>query len=168
MGMPKHFYLLIAITFIVGVATGVYGFFLTRGETSPQAGVSVTEKDFEITAYTYGECERLGCSTYRVDEKGRYVYIPKTAGERFQDTLSEKQLKELVSELKETSLARVEESENTGTCTVYVDGLAYRYEIWLDGVLYRFDSCEQEIDTVELFNVLTQYFDIFALVHQSE
>ena len=88
--------------------------------------------------------------------------------QKFEDTVSKKRIDELENMLKAREIERVEESDFTGTCPITYDGLAYRFEIRLDGSQYRIDTCSQDISSSELFTKLVENFQIFELTHNAE
>lgn len=160
--MPKHMYVLIFTTFLLGMAAGVYGFLMTRDavvwKTTPDAP---QVRGFEISAYTYGGCEHLGCSTYRIGDDGTYTYRGNSESERREGTLPQEAKDALTRTLLDTPLSSVSESPFTGECPTYVDGLGYRYEIRRGSETYRVDSCVHNLDG-PLFTMLEEYFTVFG------
>ena len=168
--MPKHLYLIILLTFITGLASGVYVYFNTlNSDEGKSVGVSI-EEGYEVVSYTYGGCERVGCSSYKLADDGEYSYLMQSAGygnERFDDTLSEKQHEELDAAIEGTNYKSIEESVFTGSCPDTYDGLAYRFEIRIENERYSLDSCIQSLEDETLFAMLIKYFDIMNVTHSS-
>jgi hypothetical protein len=168
--MPKHLYLLILITFITGLVSGVYAFFMTR-TTDTRVPESQLENGYEIIAYTYGGCERVGCSSFKLDDTGAYTYLTRSitrSNERFDDVISEQQREELGTLITDTSsLRRIEATLYSGTCPVTYDGIAYRFEIRVESDRYSFDSCRQMLEEEPFFVLLTRYFDSMHVTHRA-
>lgn len=168
--MPKHLYLIIILTFIIGLASGVYVYFNTLNSDEGKSIEVPIEEGYEVIAYTYGGCERVGCSSYKLADDGKYSYLMQSAGygnERFDDTLSLKQHEELDAVIEATDYTSIEESVFTGTCPDTYDGLAHRFEIRITNERYSFDSCTQSLDGEDLFSLLIKYFDIMNVTHSS-
>lgn len=168
--MPKHLYLILLLTFITGLASGVYVYFITRDSGGEKSIEVPIEKGYEVVAYTYGGCERIGCSSYKLADDGTYSYLMQSVGrgnERFDDSLSEKQHEELTADVESTDYTSVEKSVFAGTCPDTYDGLAYRFEIRIKSNRYSFDSCTQSLEGEALFELLIKYFDIMNVTHSS-
>ncbi len=167
--MPKHLYLLIGFTLLTGFAFGVYIFFVTR---SPEPNVSKPESQngYEIIAYTYGGCERRGCSSFKLQDNGTYVYIMRTSAQgdqRFEDAISSRQQEELETVLNETDFDELIGSQYSGTCPATYDGLAYRFEIRVKNNRYSFDTCREAIEEEALFVELTKYFNVMDATYRN-
>jgi len=167
--MPKHLYLLIGLTLITGMACGAYVFFMTR---TPESNVPKQEnqKGYEIIAYTYGGCERAGCSSFKLQDDGTYVYIMRTSSqgdERFEDSISSRQKKEIEVSLNQTDFKTLGRSSYSGRCPTTYDGLAYRFELRVENNRYSFDTCREAIENEELFLMLTKYFNIMDTTYRS-
>lgn len=169
--MLKHLYFILFLTFVTGLAAGVYVFFMTRGDGEGNVPEPRVEEGYEIIAYTYGGCERLGCSSFKLLDDGSYTFITRTAArgnERFDDSVSERQSDELETLIGNTSYTRISESIYTGTCPITYDGIAYRFEIRVESERYSFDSCSESLDSEPLFVLLTKYFDIMTVTHRDQ
>jgi hypothetical protein len=162
--MPKHLYLLFILTFILGFASGGYLYFFTRGidtvEEGPQDG-------YEVVAYAYGGCERLGCASYRIRDDGSYTYLPRAgAGDRFDDALSKREEDELFDLISGTDFDDLLDSTFIGTCPAHYDGLAYRFEVRVEADRYSYDSCKEAVEEFPLFLRLIKLFDIMEVTHK--
>ena len=170
--MLKHFFLVLLFTFVVGLFTGIYAFFVTSGPRDVEIEEPVvTEDSFEIVADMYGGCQMLGmCPSYRVTETGEYTYIVHMRDgedQRFEGTLSETQLEDLVVLIEETDLEELEDTIFEGACPAAFDDAAYTYAIVTNGGAYDFDTCAEDIFGVPLFVTLENYFEIFSLLHEN-
>ena len=169
--MLKHLYLVVILTFVTGLATGVYGFFATRvPPDTPPEDVAVEQSGYEILATTYGGCERIGCASYRLMDDGTYLYLaPNAAREyvRYEDEVSPRQHDHIESLLMDAPLARLSQTTFEGTCPVTFDGIAYRFDIRRDGEVYRLDSCVEALDTDVFIIELIKYFGIMEATHRS-
>ena len=129
-------------------------------------------QSFEVTADSYGGCERIGCTSYRISEDGGYTFIGVTRADedlRFEDSLSEKLTEGLLDMAAETNFRKIEDSIFTGSCPAHVDGIAYRFDIQSDGDRYSIDTCENDISisTSDFFDKLIDYFEIFRITHST-
>lgn len=169
--MAKLSYFIIGSTILIGYIAGIFLYFQTRDpdNTAPTLEEERTaDAGFEIIGYSYGGCERIGCASYRVLDDGSYSYlaIDRAEGdERFEDALSTKRIEELQALVDDVDLETVLSSSFVGTCPVTYDGLAYRYEMRMEGVWYSIDSCKQDIEREPLFGLLGNYFEIFRALH---
>lgn len=170
--MPRHLFLLLLLTFTTGIATGVFIYFQTRTEPDGQALNSSQEQTgFEILGYTYGGCSRNGCSSYRIQNDGTYTFITRIPGgqdKRFSDTLSKNRITEINSSLQEIDFPQIFKREFTGVCPIEYDGVAYRFEIRIEGERYSLDSCREGLTNQPSFTLLIDYFEIFSLTHRNE
>jgi len=112
--MLKHLYLIILSTFFIGFLTGVYVYFQSR-VPEEQVQKNDASQTLEIVGDMYGGCESMEqCTSYRISEDGTYTFLIRKRGvenERYEDTLSQKQLGELTSLLKKTNFKKIENSE---------------------------------------------------------
>ncbi len=155
-------------TFVFGFVSGVI-LFLYNNASGGNGDVVLDDATISITAYRYGGCERAGgCPLYRITNDGTYTYMMRgVANEeaRFENKLSDAEQTALFKILKDTNLSDVADTVYTGTCPADNDGTAYRYTIVYNENRFRFDTCEQSLDTVPLFEVLQRYFDMFATTY---
>lgn len=169
--MLKHLYLLFVLTFCVGIGAGVLVYTQSRTatlETRPESPL-VPEEGFEILAYAYGGCERMGCTSFRMLNDGSYTYIARSVqggDSRFEDTISEKQRGELIQLVDSTGFVALQDTEFVGTCPAEYDGISYRYEIRVEEEQYSFDSCAEDLETEPLFEYLKKYFEVLSVIHK--
>ena len=167
--MPKHLYVIIILTFFVGFTSGVYGFFMAR-DTESNVESPVVKEGYEILMTMYGGCERIGCSSFRLLDDGTYLYLaPQGVREyaRYEDEISPRQKEFITERMRGTSFTKILESTFVGTCPVTYDGIAYRFDIIVDGERYSMDSCTQDTSNEPLFIELIKYFDIMEATHRS-
>jgi hypothetical protein len=166
--MPKHLSILIAITFVVGIISGVYVYFLTRGESNEPLEDPQAESVYEVIVTTYGGCELLGCSSIRFLDDGSYVYLVSDGSDsfkRYEDVISKRQSEELALRIDETPFKKLMKTTYDGTCPSAYDGLAYRFTIRYKEEVYDLDSCVQDLEGQPLFAELIQYFAIMNATH---
>lgn len=169
--MPKHLYLLILATFVTGVIAGVYTFFMTRDAGDTGAMRPAVVRGYEVIAYEYGGCESAGCGSFRLTDDGSYMFIVRNGAkesERFEDSISARQRKELDELIASTPYAKVGKSEHRGPCPADGGGTAYRFEIRVENERYSFDSCIESLDGEDLFAQLVKYFDIMRATYKSQ
>ncbi len=167
--MQKHFFLLLVLTFSVGFACGVYGFFISR-DTESNAGTPVVEETgFEILVTVYGGCERIGCVSLRLLDDGSYTYLaPEGVRDyaRHEDVISPRQLETVTSHIESAPLEELSETIFTGTCPVTYDGIAYRFDIRRNADRFSFDSCVESTDGEPLFDELVSFIAIMEATHR--
>ncbi len=166
----KHLYLIILLTFVTGLATGIFGYFMTQEEEQedPTVPEVIEETGYEILLTVYGGCARIGCASFRLLDDGTYTYLAPTGVRdyaRYEDTISERQRELIVDLLSGTPLEEVEETVYDGTCPVTYDGIAYRFDIRERGERYSFDSCVHDLDNEPLFLELVKYVAIMEATH---
>ncbi len=168
--MQKHLFLVLALTFLTGVTIGVYAYFMTRSE-NPEDTIErpQVETGFEVVATTYGGCERLGCSSLRIGDDGEYTYLQSSQGsyERFEDSLTPRQLEELTALVEATDFEDISETQFVGTCPSEYDGIAYRFTIRRESERYEFDSCRESLDGQEIFLTVVKYFAIMDTTYRT-
>lgn len=169
--MLKHLYFIIFLTFVTGLATGIYGFFATREPDDGTAPAPYVEQTgYEILATMYGGCERIGCASYRFKDDGTYLYLSSGDGRgymRYEDEVSPRQRERIEDLLSGAPLGPINESIFEGTCPVTYDGIAYRFTIRRASETVSLDSCTHALDGEELFIELIKYFDIMEATHRS-
>jgi len=166
--MPKHLYLIVISTFVMGFLTGMYVYFASRVPTEPDPLPDRSAEIFEVSADMYGGCESVGCRSYRIVEDGSYTFIQGAReGEdrRFDDVLSEKLVADILDLAEETDFEDIEGSTVSGTCPILFDGNAYTFSILFEGIEYSIDTCKNNVEGVEFFDELTNYFEIFYITH---
>ncbi|TXH01166.1 MAG: hypothetical protein E6P95_02385 [Candidatus Moraniibacteriota bacterium] len=144
--MKKHDIVSILITFLVGVFIGGY-FYLTNfaGLVAKIETPDIeTVSEFTIVADVYGGC-RNACPSFQVQNDGtyRYLYTPAVGAEQVlrKGALSRELLKSLQTVVTKEALATQSKVITPALCNSFTDGIDIRYEITLDGVVYRLDSC---------------------------
>jgi len=161
----KSFVFVLVSTFIIGMFTGMYGYFLSTDGSEPFFGGfgNSAPRGYEVVADMYGGCASLGCISYRISDSGAYDILVSHRGgedERLDKELSSRQRSELASLLQLSVLERISNSSFTGTCPITFDGNAYRYEIRIADTRYFIDTCEQDVEGERLFEVLEEYFEV--------
>ena len=159
----KGLLLILFSTFLVGMATGVFVYFMS-GLNEPLFDFPGNEltRGFEVTADAYGGCQMGGaCPSYRIDDSGAVVYIVRHRegeDERREDELSLGALRDLKELLNETDLGAVENSTFSDTCPIAYDGVAYTFDIRIGEERYHIDTCEHNAEGIELFDHLIENF----------
>jgi len=166
--MPKHLYLILTATFVFGALSGAILFLQNNTGNEGSGALDVTKRGFTVMAYQYGGCARMGCASYQILNNGSYMYIARnlnTGEGRFEDVLTTRQRDALRTLFADTDLNRLIDTKFTGSCPVEYDDVAYRYDITYQGDRYEFDACLQNIENVQLFTTLKNYFEIFSITH---
>lgn len=171
--MAKHLYLIMIATFVLGAVTGMIVFLLSHVGYEGSGNIREVTNEFVITVRTYGGCDRMGggtCPSYRVTDSGEYVFfVPKQDGTilQFRGTLLPEELASLKEALDTTPVRDIVEDTFTGTCPIVYDGVAFYYDMILDGESIALDSCEQATDGA-LFTILSEYVNEFYTRHEHE
>ncbi|MFZ2253044.1 MAG: hypothetical protein WAW13_02585 [Minisyncoccia bacterium] len=159
----KSLYLILVSTFFFGVLTGVIVFLQNNTGGEGDGSLNTNTKGFEILAYTYGGCERVGCASYRVIQDGSYDFMvrgrdgqnTKFEGELDRDTLSA-----LKAEIDVVNFEKIMNTEFAGRCPIESDGIAFRYDITYKGIRFSFDSCKENLSDESFFKILLEYFPL--------
>lgn len=158
--MLKHLYILLVATFVMGVLSGIFVFFISRPATSPTGPIKEEVGIFEIIVDTYGGCSNIGCSSLRILENGEYILVENNrlkGSNRFEGKLNLDEVRNLTRQLGQINFSKLMSSKFQGTCPIAYDGIAYRYLITY-GEKYTIDSCTQNVEGVDLFERLDKYF----------
>ncbi len=171
--MSKHHKLLILFTFLMGFLTGVFGYFWSQnagdGVSTPNVEENI-QSGYELLVTVYGGCERIGCPSFRLLDDGSYQYLAPTQVReyaRYEDAISEKQRDSMTGLVESTDFETVGESVWEGACPIQYDGIAYRFDIRVEGDHYSFDSCVEDTENEPLFVELVKYFGIMEAIHGS-
>ncbi len=167
--MQKHFFLLLLLTFIVGFACGVYGFFISHDTESRVDNTPVEEIGFEALVTVYGGCERIGCVSLRLMDDGSYTYLAPDGVRdyaRYEDIVSPRQLESVTSLIESAPLEKLSKTIFTGTCPATYDGIAYRFDIRRGADRYSFDSCTESTLGEPLFDELISFIGIMDATHR--
>ena len=159
----KLFLFILFSTFCVGLLSGAYAYFISHN-TTPVFDFREDEftTGFEIIADAYGGCSSLGCASYRISDSGAYdlIILKRNAEDvRYEGSLSGRALSDLERALGATSLSAVASSQFSGTCPITYDGTAYKYEIRVGTERFFLDSCENDLEGEQLFDLLEEYFN---------
>lgn len=169
----KPFVFILLSTFVIGLLTGVYLYFESRS-TEPifDFGGDELTVGFEVIADEYGGCQLLGgCASYRITDDGTYIYLVShrnVPDERHDGFVESDSFEALKYALEDAPLGRIADSEFEGTCPIASDGLAYRYEIRVGENSYNIDTCREDTEGEQLFELLEDYFVYFREEHYNE
>ncbi len=157
----RSLYLILISTFIFGFLTG--GIVFLQNNTGGEGDGSPTpvSKGFEVLAYTYGGCEKLGCPSYRIAQDGLYTFFERGRENetlKIDGEISEGSLDTLKIEMADADYVQLKETSFTETCPIEIDTVAFRYDITYKGERYRFDSCVQDLGEAPLFSMLEDFF----------
>lgn len=168
--MNKYDFLNIVITFLVGFFLGGF-WYITGGAatTSSVKEVPVLEKlsEFEVVSEVYGGCQKTNsCPTFRVTNDGSYRYFrtPTAGAEQVlrQGVIPIRLLQQLKSSLTDNALKTQSKKTEPAFCNSFADGIDVRYEITLDGNVYKIDSCGTAVDeNDDLWTTLQAIWDYF-------
>jgi len=160
----KSLYLILISTFFFGVLTGVIVFLQNNTGGEGDGALNTNTKGFEILAYTYGGCERVGCASYRVIQDGSYTFMVRGRdGQdvKFEGELDSDGLDVLKAEISTVNFEEIENSKFTGKCPIESDGIAFRYDITYKGDRFSFDSCVENLSGEQFFKTLLSLFADF-------
>ncbi len=166
--MTKHLYLIIISTFLFGFVSGVIIFLSSNTGKEGDGSITSSSNETSIVVTMYGGCSRDGeglCPTYRIADDGSYTFIAPSATnptQQFKGSLTTAERTALMQKLGKTDFVNAQKTVFTGECPVNVDGIAYRYDIETAYTQYAFDSCKQNIESIDLFTTLNSYFETFT------
>jgi hypothetical protein len=153
--MPRHLYILITITFLVGLSAGVYGYFFSRGDNT---GYDTKIESYFI-AHMHG-CNTYDCPVYRYEKGGSYSYRYATVSEKFEGTLSPKIYRVVDDVFKKTDFKNITQNDISSLC-LSQQGIRFSYEIYSDGMVYTYkDVCAQAHTTFPVFEVFSSLFGV--------
>jgi hypothetical protein len=169
--MLRHLFFILTLTLVTGMATGIFGFFVTRDTSSLVKEVAEQPQDgFEILATVYGGCSRIGCTSLRIFDSGDYMYLMPQSDrtyERYEETLTRRQQEDLEDVVRSTDFEYLSTTVFQGTCPVTYDGIAYRYDIRYEDNQYSFDSCVHGLTDEPLFLELIKYLAIMETTYRT-
>lgn len=169
--LASTFFLLV-VTFLFGFVTGVVIFLMSNTGKEGDGALEEETEVMVITANMYGGCERFSagsCPSYRIRADGTYTFIRTSINgelEQFRDELSSTERTNLRNVVRDTNFETILRSTYTGSCPVFVDGVAFQYEIEYEGKSYALDSCKQSLEGVKLFDTLETYFTTFDQTYE--
>ena len=157
----KSLYLILGSTFLFGILTGVIVFLQNNTGGEGDGALTTNTKGFEILAYTYGGCERLGCASYRVIQDGTYTFMVRGRDgqdSKFVGELDSEALATLKTEIAVIDFEKALGKKFTGSCPIESDGIAFRYDITYKGDRFSFDSCAENLSGEPFFKTLLSLF----------
>jgi len=166
--MKFNDWVVFAITFVMGILTGMYLFFtvfVPEYVHNEDLSVLVDDKkdSVQISAERYGGCDRTQtCSGFSLTGDRQYRYQPGTirSVEAAIETgdIPRSLMHYVVSALEKTDL-REEAAPVQQTCASWVDGIDVRYSVIIDSREYILDTCISKFDsTSELGQALNELF----------
>ena len=161
----------ILVTFTIGLIAGGY-LFLTGFAPQFLAGNTATENiysDFSINGYTYGGCLRAGaCPSFQLKSDGTFGYLPQGASASIKPVtgkISASTMREIKKLFVSTTLKDASQKVQTSNCASYSDGLDYRYEVTIQGVVYNLDTCGTNLSSnAKLGITLSDLWQYFATI----
>lgn len=150
-GVKRQDLISILITFLVGVAAGMYLYLTGFAGLVSKLSIPDIEKatEFVIVGDVYGGC-REACPSFQVVHDGsyRYLYTPAAGAEQVlrQGVLPISLRRQLEAVITPIELAKQSKEIQPLLCNSYSDGIDVKYEITLDGQLYVLDSCGTAVE----------------------
>ncbi len=139
------------ITFLIGVTAGGYlyliGFAPQIEKASEYFESDPREVDagFLLSGERYGGCERAdACASFQVRADGTFSYLSTgvlSGGTPITGELPRAVLLSLREAATKENLRAAAKEQGSDTCSSFVDGTDYRYEITLNTVVYDLDTC---------------------------
>lgn len=165
--MKRDDYMLLALTFLTGVAIGMYVYIAAFKPTyAPEklSGDEIEAADWSLVARRYGGDLMPGYtdSTFRVLGDGTYTYIPGgTDGlltEQKQGKLSGSLMKKLRS--YDDSLLQYSMTASRNDCSSYYDGYDYDYRFTKNNIVFDLDTCRTALgENTPLSLLLAEVWD---------
>lgn len=142
---------LFALTFITGLATGVYLYTMSfRPTYVPDEGLVGNEssaQEFSVVGKEYGGFRMEGYvpASFRVTKDGSYTYIPGGIDDEALNeqtgTLPRTLRNNLVAEIEKANLEALAEPAEKEFCEQYVDGIDHTYRVVIEEEFYELDTC---------------------------
>lgn len=149
--MQKQDWISVLITFTVGFVAGGYLYLTGFAEVKQRVEVpdSETVTELSIISDAYGGCRNL-CPSFLIKHDGsyRYLYHLQDGNEPIikEGNLPLSYRLQLKKHLVAEELTKQSKSSIPNSCASYVDGADFMYQITLDNVEYKLDSCGTAID----------------------
>ncbi len=157
----KSLYLILISTFFFGILTGVIIYLQNNTGGEGDGDLDMHTSGFEVLAYSYGGCERIGCASYRLIQDGTYTYMPHEKGfenKKIEGELSKDDLNNIKKAISNINFEALKNLKFKGNCPSEYDGIAFRYDITYKGTRHSFDSCVEQLDSEALFEALGTFF----------
>ncbi|MBP6924668.1 MAG: hypothetical protein KBB78_03810 [Candidatus Pacebacteria bacterium] len=165
--MKRDDFMLLELTFLTGVAIGMYVYIAAFKPLYTPENLNDTEaeaSEWSLVARRYGGEPVPGYSdpTFRVLGDGTYTYIPGGADgaaiEPRQGKLSNSVLKQLRS--YDNSLMQYSYSASRNDCASYYDGYDYDYRFTKQNIVFDLDTCRTALgEDTPLAKLLSEVWD---------
>ena len=150
--MKRQDLLTILITFGMGLFLGFYVYLAGFAPTSERVSTAIEEASdsLVITGEAYGGCQRVGnCSTFNIANDGsyRYLYTPLGSNEPVmrEGVLPFALQQQLDRHVVRPALEAQSRSIEPVFCESFVDGIDVRYDVSLNDVDFRLNSCGTDV-----------------------
>lgn len=174
MFMNARVYFILAFTFITGVFSGGYLYITSFAPDYVQSDVEeISEIEFRVNGQISGGCQMIGvCPSFVLNQDRTYEYIP---AYRLEDAEPEVVAGKMSREAFVRVMAVVEivdfaalQKENTLSCSSYVDGLDYEYQVTYEGEAYSLRTCGMNFKNSSLDKVLKPLWEQLSVVQVEE
>lgn len=167
--MDTQTWLTLGFTFLIGCFSGAYLYVTVFSPQYVDDGFEdPSEIELRIQGQVYGGCQMAGsCARFEIEDNRRYTYtkpagrMAEDAGLEMTDKMDRDDFAALVALLEETNFSRL--SAETGrSCSSYVDGSDYRYNIILKGEQFELDTCGTAFEGSTLDRALRPLWQSFS------
>lgn len=165
--MKRDDFMLLALTFLTGVAIGMYVYIAAFKPNYAPEKLSDTEAEageWSLVARRYGGDSMFGYvdPTFRVLADGTYTYIPGGPESVAAESRSGKLSKGTMRQLRAYDDALLNHSHTAlrNDCASYVDGYDYDYRFTKSNIVFDLDTCRTALgDNTPLSRLLASVWD---------
>ncbi len=153
--------MLLALTFLTGVAIGMYVYIAAFKPMYAPETLNDTEagaSEWSLVSRRYGGDLLPGYSqsTFRLLKDGNYTYLPGGADSASVETKEGKLSSSLMRKVRsyDDSLMEYSYDVSRNDCASYVDGYDYEYRITKNNILFHLDTCQTSLGDDSSFALL--------------
>lgn len=144
--MTGREYFILGSTFFMGMFAGAYLYvsvFAPSYDAGIQTGENITAETFVIDGEMYGGCSRLdACGSFRLINGREYSFIPQSGAAIEKGKIPSKLRAALLEALDLQTLELDARPVSLDSCSAYIDGNDYTYEVSKDEETYVLDTCQ--------------------------
>lgn len=156
--MTGRIYFILASTFFMGMFTGAYLYvtvFAPEYKSDIASSEIVAADAIIIKGEMYGGCSRSGsCASFRLIDDRSYNYLSYPEDESVRGEIPSSLSESLFNYIGTKTFFNDAQKSTPASCSSYVDGIDYSYEVELSGKTYMLDTCGTAFSTDETYKNL--------------
>jgi len=168
--MTGKVYFIVVSTFVMGMLTGGF-LYVTVFAPSYEADIdtvdTVDDEGIVIEGQMYGGCQEMdSCASFRIADDRRFTYLEYPGAEVINGRLSAGLSEAIFGEIGTSAFFTATEEISSFECSVYVDGIDFTYDVWLDGELFTLDTCSTALAYDE--DLQTLFAEVWMFLENGE